>query len=360
MFFQALQTYYAPGTTLLIFAVFILLDKIFPQSVKRLFLLEIGIIFLLIVDTWIDSIFGTKVVGDWWKFRTFTTFINFALSPCSPMVLVLIYKTGVTNKWNKLFFIPQLVNLFFCILSIYTGCIFHVDTKNTYTRGPLFFIPFAVSALYMISLILFSEKQKSKPNRHAETIFILVIMAVIALASVLEIFVSMRFLIWSTTEICAILYFLLLSIQKILYDPLTGSLSRLSYEKQLEKIDGRTACTIAMIDLNNLKQINDKLGHSAGDAAIHGVSTAILKTKSRHMKLYRYGGDEFILLSCKLCRDDMNDALFHAQRNCTTSNIPISLSFAYGIAEYLPGNDLFQTIKKADIAMYQSKRNIFV
>lgn len=80
--------------------------------------------------------------------------------------------------------------------------------------------------------------------------------------------------------------------QKILYDSMTGTYSRVAYEKQMEKLNFKHQCTIAMIDLNNLKQLNDWYGHSSGDVATCSATAAVLKQKSRHMKLYRYGGDD--------------------------------------------------------------------
>ena len=286
MFFQALESYYVPGVALMIFSAFLLTDQIFSRRSKKLFLLETGVLLLLIVDTWIDGMLSTETLGGIaWELRTATTFIEFSVSPCPLMILVLIYKAESLRGKQQLFFLPQLCNLLVCISSVFTGSIFYINPENHYSRGPLFFIPFTITAFYMFSLLFFTGKQKNKPSRRIESIFILLVMAVVALASLLEILAEMWFLIWGTAGICTILYFLLLMTQKILYDPVTGSLSRVAYEKQLEKISGNMTGTVAMIDLNNLKQINDCAGHSAGDAAICGVAAAIYKTKAMHMRL---------------------------------------------------------------------------
>ena len=145
--------------------------------------------------------------------------------------------------------------------------------------------------------------------------------------------------------------------QKILYDPVTGSLSRVAYEKQLEKISSNMTGAVAMIDLNNLKQINDRSGHSAGDVAICGVAAAIFGTKAKYMRLYRYGGDEFVLLSNRLCGDEMGWILSDAQKCCIAAqNSPYS--FAYGVAEYHSGEEMSQAIANADAAMYRCKQRM--
>lgn len=358
MFSRALESYYVPGVALLIFSAFLLTDQIFSRRGKKLFLLEAGVLLLLIADTWIDGVLSAETLGGIaWKLRTATTFVEFSLSPSPLMILVLIYKADSMKGMQRLFFVPQLCNLLLCVSSVFTGSIFQITPEDYYSRGPLFFIPFTITAFYMFSLLFFAGKQKNKPSRRIETNFILSVMAAVALASLLEIFDEMWFLIWGTAGICTILYFLLLMTQKILYDPVTGSLSRVAYEKQLEKISGNMTGTVAMIDLNNLKQINDRSGHSAGDAAICGVAAAIFKTKSKHMRLYRYGGDEFVLLSNRLCGDEMGRILSDAQKCCIAApNFPYS--FAYGVAEYHSGEEMSHAITNADAAMYRCKQRM--
>lgn len=355
MFFDALQSYYTPVVTLLIFTVMIMADKLFSKRIKRLLLWESGVIFLMISTTWTDQCLSTVVLnGLAWKLRTVTAWINFAISPFSPMILALIYETEGSKRFPKLFFLPVVLNIFLCMVSIWSGWVFHINSENIYARGPLFIVPFAVSAFYLFYLIFCSAKQKDKPNRKAETALLTVIMGAIGLAVVMEIFLALRFMVWSVSEVSFILYLLLLTTQKILYDPLTGTFSRIAYEKRLEKINCRTVCTVAMIDLNHLKKVNDRFGHSVGDAAICGAATAILKVKLRHMQLYRYGGDEFVLLSSRLCGDEMKKVLQEAQEYCEMVH-GVSLSFAYGVAEYHPGDDLHKVILNADANMYRCK-----
>ncbi len=357
MFLDAMQSYYVPVMTLLIFTVMVITDKLFSRRIKKLFLWEIGLMFLMITDTWADFCFSAMTsFENGWKFRTMTTFINFALSPCPPMILVLIYETEESKKFSRWFYVPMLFNMVVSLISIWWGVIFYVSNENVYTRGPLFFVPFVVSGFYLLSLIFCAAKQRDKPNRKAEIAFLSVFLGVIGLGIMMEIIFNVQLLVWSLSASSFILYFLLLTTQKILYDPLTGTYNRIAYEKQLEKINGRSECTIAMIDLNNLKNFNDQFGHSIGDAAICGVTSSILKEKGKHMRLYRYGGDEFVLLSSRLCEKEMKKVLKLAQDRCDTVQ-GICLSFSYGVAEYRLGDDLNSIILNADTDMYRNKRN---
>lgn len=356
MFLYVLQTYYVPIITLIIFTVMVITDKLFSRRIKKLFLWEIGLMFLMIIINGADFCFREMSSNsNGWILRTMTTLLNFGLSPCPPMVLVLIYETKESKKFSRWFYAPLLFNMAVSLLSIRYGLIFHVSNENVYTRGPLFFVPFAVCGFYFLSLIFCAAKQRDKPNRKAETAFLTVFLGLIGLAIVLEIIFHIQLLVWSLSEASFMLYFLLLMTQKILYDPLTGTYNRIAYEKQLEKINGRSVCTIAMIDLNNLKNFNDRFGHSSGDEAICGVTASILKAKGKHMHLYRYGGDEFVLLSCRLCGKEMERVLELAQDRCEAVQ-GICLSFSYGVAEYRPGDDLNSIILNADADMYRNKR----
>jgi diguanylate cyclase (GGDEF)-like protein len=77
------------------------------------------------------------------------------------------------------------------------------------------------------------------------------------------------------------------------YDALTGVLSRRALEQELLKL--RNRYSIAMIDLDHFKHINDKFGHDVGDEVLKMVASLLIKTAG-HSKVFRYGGEEFVVL----------------------------------------------------------------
>lgn len=82
-------------------------------------------------------------------------------------------------------------------------------------------------------------------------------------------------------------------------DELTGLYNRRSYENTIKKYyDGyiEDDLVIFSIDINELKQTNDSLGHDAGDELIQGASSCLLKVFGTIGKIYRVGGDEFVVL----------------------------------------------------------------
>lgn len=359
MFFEGLQSYYAPVVTLAVFAVILFTDKLFSRYIKTLFLVEALIIAVIIIATWADRCLSVMDLGGAaWQFRTATTFTNFALSPLSPMILGLIYNKNGETHVPKIYYVPAGVNFLLCAASIFTGWVFNINSQNVYTRGPLFAVPFIVSGFYLLAMLLFTLRQTNMPSRKAEALYLAAIMLVTGIASLLEVIFVIRFIIWSTTEITVILYFLLLTTQKILYDPLTGIFSRVAYTKKLENIEGRKCgCTIAMIDMNGLKHINDTHGHDAGNRALISMTESILRAKSKSMLFYRYAGDEFAIIDKAGMKDKIEEVLAAAQKSCE----PVKgekVSFAYGIAECHQSEDIHHTINWADHAMYRQKKQM--
>jgi diguanylate cyclase (GGDEF)-like protein len=85
--------------------------------------------------------------------------------------------------------------------------------------------------------------------------------------------------------------------QTALTDGLTGAGNRVAWERFAGSLRGRRASgTLAMIDLDGFKGINDEYGHSTGDALLRELAEA-LREPARGDRLFRYGGDEFILFA---------------------------------------------------------------
>lgn len=86
-------------------------------------------------------------------------------------------------------------------------------------------------------------------------------------------------------------------------DPLTGLLNRRGLEEALERLAlgaadtpaVRTLCA-AVLDLDDLKRINDRAGHAAGDAALRELGASVARTVRKQDLAARVGGDEFVLL----------------------------------------------------------------
>lgn len=79
-------------------------------------------------------------------------------------------------------------------------------------------------------------------------------------------------------------------------DELTKCLNRHAYEADIQKLDLNSEWVYISLDLNGLKQTNDKMGHSAGDELICAASSCMKFAFASYGKIYRIGGDEFVVL----------------------------------------------------------------
>lgn len=352
MFLEALQAYYAPAVVLLAVAFVLITDQLLTQREKKLFLLELGVVGLMILSTWVDRCVSAVTIGEWWKLRFFTSALQFAMAPLSPLILLSIYRRNSPGKIGWIQGKPAIVTALFAMTSFWTGLVLKVEPGNIYSRGPLFLLPFLSSTIYVVFIISLASRQDT-PGRKKETGFLFFAGAAIAGACTLEIVFVIRYMIWSTTAVLLLIYFLLITILKVLYDSQTGVYSRLAYTKRMESVKDGKPLTLAMIDMNGLKHINDCYGHKAGDEAIAQISKVLLELPLNQKKLYRYGGDEFVIVMNNWCSKELEAELEKIASHCGTIN-ETALSFAYGVIEYR-GGSLHKVTEEMDRLMYRNK-----
>lgn len=154
--------------------------------------------------------------------------------------------------------------------------------------------------------------------------------------------------------------------QKLAYtDQMTGLNNRTCFNIDFEKLS-QNPNDVAVIDfdLNNLKQTNDTLGHSAGDKYIKSCATIIYEIFNGIGTCYRVGGDEFVALVEHSSTVDITHYLAMLESSVDAANrdkenkaFNLKMQIAYGCAVYTPGTDedLEDTYNRADKIMYKDK-----
>lgn len=121
--------------------------------------------------------------------------------------------------------------------------------------------------------------------------------------------------------------------------------------------------SIIYFDVNDLKAINDSLGHTAGDAAIVHVGT-VLKARTRESDLLgRLGGDEFAVVlpnAEEQAAHDKAHALAQAifDTPLAWKDQVLHVRVAYGVYSFKPGEDVAKALAEADRKMYDHKRQL--
>lgn len=155
--------------------------------------------------------------------------------------------------------------------------------------------------------------------------------------------------------------------EKIREDQLTGALNRRGLEETFEVEAARAnrsqqPFSIALLDIDNFKKLNDTRGHSAGDQALIHLVRVIKDLLRPTDTVARYGGEEFILLLPDTDIPKASMVLQRLQRELTKrfflhNNEKVLITFSAGVTLIKPGEPRQDAITRADSAMYQAKRN---
>jgi diguanylate cyclase (GGDEF)-like protein len=149
------------------------------------------------------------------------------------------------------------------------------------------------------------------------------------------------------------------------HDELTGLLNRrsvLSIVADEQRRSDRTGAplTIALLDLDHFKAINDTLGHAAGDRTLRVFATTVQQLVRTTDRFGRYGGEEFLAIltgtpveSARIPIERFREAL--KARGWDDVAADLDVTFSCGLAEYRAGESTEDLIKRADDALYLAK-----
>lgn len=148
-------------------------------------------------------------------------------------------------------------------------------------------------------------------------------------------------------------------------DQLTGALNRRgmdeAFTKELARADRMTTpFSVALLDIDHFKRLNDALGHQAGDQALVHLTRVVRQLLRPTDSFARYGGEEFLVL---LPNSDLSDAeriMQRVQRELTKQfflhdNQRVLITFSAGVAQLQPSEEQAGLLKRADAAMYRAK-----
>ena len=155
-------------------------------------------------------------------------------------------------------------------------------------------------------------------------------------------------------------------MEKIAYtDGMTGLGNREAFNKEYKAASmEQQVYTILVMDMNHLKKVNDKMGHTMGDEYIKNMGRIIRDAFGKKAKCFRIGGDEFFAMTTlKNSEIEFQDCIIRVNEgiekynNGKKSEYPLSLAIGY--TEYNPEKSSFEeAFSKADGLMYEQKKKM--
>lgn len=146
-----------------------------------------------------------------------------------------------------------------------------------------------------------------------------------------------------------------------LYDPLTGIMNRSAFTEGLGLDMARASHgTVVLLDLDNLKEVNDEFGHAAGDMLLRACSDTLKAALRQTDRLYRWGGDEFLLVlpmarAVDIQRRFEQVIVDAAPMQPGGTSRSVRLAASVGAADFASFDDLRSAIDRADSLMYRQK-----
>lgn len=147
-------------------------------------------------------------------------------------------------------------------------------------------------------------------------------------------------------------------------DELTGISNYRAFHNDLEKLMGKenSSVVLIMLDSDNLKAVNDHYGHHSGDELIRRIAEALKASTDKEDAVYRYAGDEFMLLSPGARMEEAEEKVraireYLRTRPLVQDDCSIPVAVSVGIARFPDDADTADGLKRAaDEALYRSKR----
>ncbi|MBR3630822.1 MAG: GGDEF domain-containing protein [Oscillospiraceae bacterium] len=285
--------------------------------------------------------------------RAVMTFLDYGL-----VSMILFFLVQIMFRERSFYLIiPACINIVGCLISLWTGIVFYFDTQtNSFQRGALGFLPYAVAGFYLIYLLVKLFRRFGK-TAHEDS----PVLSFMILTSVFCFLIPLFF--WEdfnnsfslTIAADVFIYYVFILHQMTKRDVLTGLLNRQTYNADSQKYAESITALIAL-DMNGLKEINDKNGHIAGDAALSALGKCFVQCTSGNERVYRIGGDEFAILCIRDSREEFERLTEKLREAIPETGYSCSIGWCYSATP----RAIDSLYKEADAMLYEDKERYYL
>lgn len=253
--------------------------------------------------------------------------------------------------------------LFLILANFYTGILFQIAEGNIYVRGPWFVIQVMLNVLIagQAYVTLFLNRHRLNPLM----LWSLVMFPVLpVIGALIQTFFYGITAVLSYMTLALLLIYINVQRAMIFIDPLTGLENRRSIDLLVRAMgECRREVLYAgmMLDIDNLKGINDLYGHSAGDLAIKRTAELLRGSLRKTDFVARYAGDEFLVVMevedrlALLKAVDRIQGAFAVFNETSGEPWKLEVSMGYDTFEYRTHEEVEQALREIDLKMYEEK-----
>lgn len=293
------------------------------------------------------------------------------------VLIVFVKNKKVLNVLKVVLFLPLVITITAIIINGFHPFAFKLVEHSHIERLVGYFIIVIWPTLFMLMALIISLWQflSSSTENKQQAMHTLIFSVIGTVAGIL-------FMLFDNITICplvtlAIVYLYLFvqrqneqELTQLAYiDKLTGLQNYSSYKKTVIQIEKQELSTtelsyaVGVIDINNLKMVNDKFGHYAGDKLISGVAKVIANVFG-FVNSYRTGGDEFVIIlqnhffnNLENMKNDFNKEISQTIIEIN-ENVNIPVSVAIGFCDNKLLRNFTEIFNQADKLMYENKQKL--
>ncbi|MGI6382398.1 MAG: GGDEF domain-containing protein [Tissierellaceae bacterium] len=324
---------------------------------KKPFFIAIGLTIVIILSE-IGTILANYENLNLRSLNILFNILGFTLAPTLPIAITLIFDRRILESYKSLW-IPSLINAIASVLSPIMNLIFYVDAQNRYTRGEYFFIFILV---YTINLLILAgiTIEVGKKNNYPFMGKMLALSIFTIIGTSIQLIHPLAYTTWHCVTIALLLYYLVTTEFDSSFDTLTNFYNRTAFDKAIKHMNETRSFSLIILDIDDFKMVNDTYGHGYGDRVIKTVAEIIRKSFNKSYTCYRFGGDEFSILSNETDQEkiegQIREMIDSIEKIREEGNPIPTVSYGYSIFRGGANLDFNDIIKDADEQMYHYKK----
>ena len=342
---ELLSTHFISLFLILLFSIRLSTQKSLRDRELRYFWLTVVTCLLLVIQDLLETAASEDPTLRTW--RTILSILGYVLRCTAAVSLVLVIcKPNQRKLW---IWIPWMINTLVCCTAFFTDIAFGFDSHYQFYRGPLGIVSFIVPMIYLAAILWLTFRYYNVKDRFLDRLILITCAVFCILSSLLD---ADRggVRLHEAILISSIFYYLFLRSYDMRRDSLTRLLNRQSlYDDNVSMRNHITAA--ASLDMIGLKETNEREGYQAGDAALKTIGRCMRDFNSPHVRGYRIGGDEFVMLFTNLDEITVRQTLSDIRKKVEEAGY--SISCGYAMKE--KGDNPDDIIRKSDMKMFEDK-----